>query len=87
MADNRLPFLGNGWSFPPIFSNQGGKVDMVSGQSNVHKSIQIILSTNLGERVYHEDFGAGLETRSFRTCHFSADQYHRTNNSSSHPES
>lgn len=63
MAD--YPFLGTGWTFPPTFSNQGRSLGLVSGAENVHKSIQIILRTEFGERVFREEFGAGLSRYQF----------------------
>jgi phage baseplate assembly protein W len=53
-------FLGSGWSFPPSFSDGGAEVEMVSGAKDIHQSLQILLSTQLGERVMHEDFGCDL---------------------------
>jgi phage baseplate assembly protein W len=53
-------FLGSGWSFPPSFSDGGAEVEMVSGAEDIHQSLQILLSTQLGERVMHEDYGCDL---------------------------
>lgn len=59
MADERA-FLGSGWSFPPRFSRGGADVEMVSGSEDVHQSLQILLSTQPGERIMQERFGCGL---------------------------
>ena len=53
-------FLGTGWSFPPSFTKGGAEVTMVSGVEDIHQSLQILLSTSLGERVMQEDFGCDL---------------------------
>lgn len=53
-------FLGTGWSFPPTFSKAGADVKMVSGVEDIHQSLQILLSTHLGERVMQEDYGCDL---------------------------
>jgi phage baseplate assembly protein W len=53
-------FLGTGWSFPPSFTKGGAEVTMVSGSEDIHQSLQILLSTSLGERVMQEDFGCDL---------------------------
>jgi len=58
-------FLGTGWSFPPQFSAQGRDLATVSGPDNVHKSVWIILHTDLGERSMRPDFGAGLNKLHF----------------------
>ncbi len=58
-------FLGTGWGFPPTFTDQGKNLISVSGADNVHKSVWIILNTQLGERVMQENFGAGLNKLQF----------------------
>lgn len=53
-------FLGTGWSFPPTFTAGGADVAMVSGVDDIHQSLQILLSTRLGERVMQDEFGCDL---------------------------
>ena|SRR5689334_21971835 len=55
-------FLGTGWSFPPTFGHAGAEVVMVSGVEDIHQSLQILISTRLGERVMHDDFGCALDS-------------------------
>jgi phage baseplate assembly protein W len=50
-------FLGTGWSFPPTFENQGRSLRMAEGEEDVRQSLQILLSTSLGERVLRPTFG------------------------------
>lgn len=59
MAGNNS-FLGTGWAFPPSFSKGGTEVDMVSGAEDIHQSLQIIISTQPGERVMQARFGCDL---------------------------
>lgn len=54
-------FLGTGWSFPPSFTNGGASVALVSGEEDIHQSLQILLSTRLGERVMNDEFGCDLQ--------------------------
>ncbi len=56
------PFLGTGWSFPPAFTKGGAEVEMVSGAEDIHQSLQILLSTRLGERVMQDEFGCDLHS-------------------------
>jgi phage baseplate assembly protein W len=58
--DGDRSFLGTGWHFPPAFSAGGAEVEMVSGVADIHQSLQILLSTRLGERVMQEGFGCDL---------------------------
>jgi phage baseplate assembly protein W len=55
-------FLGTGWSFPPTFSQDGAAVEMVSGAEDIQQSLQILLSTSLGERMMQEEFGCDLNS-------------------------
>lgn len=55
--DNQHSFLGRGWSFPPAFSKSEKEVQMLEGEADVQSSIEIILSTELGERVMLPGFG------------------------------
>ncbi len=51
--------LGRGWAFPPGISPQGG-IQLSGGGVNVREAIWIILTTELGERVYRTTFGCRL---------------------------
>lgn len=53
-------FLGRGWSFPPDFTEGGREVTMVSDEEDVRQSLEIILSTQAGERTMLADFGSDL---------------------------
>jgi phage baseplate assembly protein W len=53
-------FLGSGWSFPPRFGAGGGDVAIVSGAEDIRQSLEILLSTRLGERIMQDDYGCDL---------------------------
>ena len=53
-------FLGTGWSFPPTFNQEIAAVELVSDAEDVRQSLEIILSTQPGERIMHPDFGCEL---------------------------
>jgi phage baseplate assembly protein W len=53
------PFLGTGWQFPILPDARGG-LGYVAGDANVEQSLQILLLTELGERVMRADFGTQL---------------------------
>lgn len=53
-------FLGRGWSFPPTFNQQTGSVELVSDYADIHESLNILLSTSLGERVMQPKYGCNL---------------------------
>jgi uncharacterized protein len=53
-------FMGTGWNFPPSFTKGGAGVVTVSGVEDIHQSLQILLSTQLGERVMQDEFGCDL---------------------------
>lgn len=64
MADNQS-FLGRGWSFPPQFNNETGGVEMVSDYEDIEQSLDILLSTSLGERVMQPKYGSNLHDFQF----------------------
>ncbi len=58
-------FLGRGWGFPLSFTKGGKDVRLVSGQEDIQESLQILFSTQLGERLMQEGFGADLNQTLF----------------------
>lgn len=56
MADDQQ-FLGRGWGFPVSFGNQGRSVAMADAEEDIRQSLNILLSTSLGERVLRPAFG------------------------------
>ena len=54
------PFLGTGWAFPPAFSKAGADVATVSGSDDIHESLQILFSTQPGERLMQDQFGCDM---------------------------
>ncbi len=53
-------FLGRGWSFPPTFNKGDNSVDMVDEEEDIRESLQILLSTSVGERVMQPEYGANM---------------------------
>lgn len=60
-------FLGTGWSFPPSFNQDAGTVDLVSNVDDINQSLNILLSTSLGERVMQPEYGCNLEDYLFES--------------------
>ncbi|MDR6568075.1 hypothetical protein SAMN05660461_4898 [Chitinophaga ginsengisegetis] len=54
-------FLGTGWKFPPTFDLQSGAVELVSNEADIKESLDILLSTSLGERVMQPRYGCDLQ--------------------------
>jgi phage baseplate assembly protein W len=67
MNNSSNSFLGTGWSFPPAFDNETGLVEMVSGNEDIHQSLNILLSTSLGERVMQPEYGCNLNDYMFES--------------------
>jgi phage baseplate assembly protein W len=53
-------FLGTGWSFPPAFTQESNGVEMVSDLEDIRQSLNILLSTSIGERVMQPRYGCNL---------------------------
>jgi len=74
MNDN-TNFLGRGWSFPPEFNRASKSVTMLEQEKDIESSLNILLSTRLGERIMQPDYGCNLDEMVFeamnltmRTC-------------------
>lgn len=59
--DNKKSFLGVGWGFPPEFSEDLNEVVMIADEEDIKSSLEILLSTRLGERVMLPNYGCNLE--------------------------
>jgi len=59
--DNKKAFLGIGWDFPPEFSEGLNEVKMISEEEDIKSSLEILLSTRLGERVMLPNYGCNLQ--------------------------
>ncbi|WP_109302614.1 GPW/gp25 family protein [Aquimarina sp. AU474] len=59
--ENKKSFLGVGWSFPPEFNKQAAAVKMISDEEDIKSSLEILLSTRLGERVMVPQYGCNLD--------------------------
>jgi phage baseplate assembly protein W len=69
------PFLGTGWSFPPTFDAGLAEVEMTSGVADIEKSLEIIYTTALGERIMNPAFGCSLEDMVFEPMNTSRITY------------
>ena len=56
-------FLGTGWGFPPTFHVEG--VKMVSDSTDIAQSLEILMSTSLGERIMLPNYGCDLRSYLF----------------------
>lgn len=54
-------FLGTGWAFPPTFDPALATCAVVSDYTDISQSLDILLSTMLGERVMQPQYGCDLQ--------------------------
>ena len=59
------PFLGRGWSFPPEFDRNAKAVVMLEEEADIQGSLNILLSTKLGERVMQPTYGCNMDSLLF----------------------
>ena len=59
--DTSKSFLGRGWGFPPEFNRATKAVNMLEDEADIKSSLEILLSTRLGERVMVPDYGCNLD--------------------------
>ena len=67
MDEDRRAYLGTGWGFPPTFEQAAQRVRLVSAEEDIRQSLQILLSTSLGERVMQPSYGCELRDLLFET--------------------
>jgi len=58
-------FLGRGWGFPVTFSKPAKQVAMFEAEEDVRSSLEIILQTEIGERIMQPQFGGSLQSSVF----------------------
>ncbi|PWB24996.1 GPW/gp25 family protein [Flavobacterium sp. HTF] len=54
-------FLGIGWSFPPEFKANTKEVTMLKDESDIKSSLEILLSTKIGERIMQPKYGCNMD--------------------------
>ncbi|HVY69611.1 MAG TPA: GPW/gp25 family protein [Verrucomicrobiae bacterium] len=60
-------FLGVGWSFPPTFTPGPQPLEMTQREEDIDRSLQILLTTLVGERVMQPKYGCNLEPYLFES--------------------
>ena len=60
-------FLGTGWAFPPVFARGPQTVAMVSDEEDIRQSLEILLTTSIGERFLRPSYGCDLRRYLFET--------------------
>lgn len=58
---NEKAFLGTGWSFPPEFNIKTKSLVMLSNEEDIESSLEILLSTKLGERIMQPKYGCNMD--------------------------
>ena len=59
--ENNDSFLGIGWSFPPEFKENTKTVTMLMDEEDIKSSLEILLTTKVGERIMQPKFGCKME--------------------------
>lgn len=57
--------IGKGWAFPPQFNVEDNTTVMVDSVEDIHQSLYILFTTELGERVMQPDYGSAMKTMIF----------------------
>ncbi len=68
-------FIGTGWRFPPAFDKDTGTTAMTTGVDDIVRSLNVLISTSLGERVMRPDYGCRLNTYVFDPMNVSMQAY------------
>jgi len=65
--DQENNFLGKGWSFPPAFSRGAKTVEMTTQVEDIERSLEILLTTSLGERIMQPRYGCNTDDLMFES--------------------
>lgn len=68
-------FLGRGWSFPPEFRKGAKSVKMLADEEDIRSSLEILLSTRLGERIMVPGYGCNLDELLFKPLNLTLKTY------------
>ena len=68
-------FLGRGWGFPPEFNRAAKGVGMLENEADIESSLEILLSTRLGERIMQPDYGCNLDEMVFEAMNLTMRTY------------
>jgi phage baseplate assembly protein W len=68
-------FLGRGWSFPPQFNKLTGTVEMLSNEADIKNSLEVLLSTRVGERIMQPAYGCNMDVLLFEPINESLTTY------------
>ncbi|MFA6947309.1 MAG: GPW/gp25 family protein [Pedobacter sp.] len=60
-------FLGRGWSFPPEFNITSQSVEMTEKVDDIYKSLEILLTTKVGERIMQPKYGCNMDELIFES--------------------
>jgi phage baseplate assembly protein W len=58
-------FIGTGWSFPPAFDLSLQGVLMTEMNDDIENSLEILLTTRIGERVMEPEYGCNMDDLMF----------------------
>jgi len=61
------PFLGRGWSSPPEFNRDPAGVAMLEEERDIASSLEVLLTTAVGERIMLPQYGCNLDELIFET--------------------
>ena len=63
--DTGKAFLGRGWKFPVRFKKSHKGVEMSQYEQDIRESLNILLSTDIGERVMRRNYGTNIRALLF----------------------
>jgi phage baseplate assembly protein W len=73
--DKIKSFLGTGWGFPPTFDRKTKGVNLLTDVEDINSSLDILLSTKLGERVMVPNYGCNLEDLVFESLDIATETF------------
>lgn len=75
MLEEKGSFLGRGWKFPPEFNQKTNEVEMSTNEQDIEESLNILLSTRIGERIMLPEYGCNLDELLFSPLNLTLKTY------------
>jgi uncharacterized protein len=75
--EQKIPFIGRGWSFPPAFNKAAKAVELLEDERDIESSLEILFTTRLGERIMQPTYGCDLQDLVFESLTLTQKTYLR----------
>ena len=73
--EGKSSFLGTGWAFPVTFVKEKKGILMCTDEEDIQQSLEILLTTRVGERVMNHKYGCNMDRLLFEPMNTTLQTY------------